>query len=169
MSRSRPQLRLRPRPSRPYSAPTKMPDRMLCASSDALGSVKPGMARRSASVGEQPGAAGRHLLRPDDDPLAVLHLLDAHQVVAEIAHAVETELALDGVDAVGLEEGADLLVVEALAADDAGLEDLPGGPRGRRLRLDRGVGEAGLGRALPVEAGELGAARVRDERLLVLE
>src|SRR3954465_11787991 len=111
-----------------------MPERTLCASSDALGSEKPGMGRaldplRQASVGEQLGAAGRHFLRPDHDPLAVLDLLDAHQVVAEVADAVEAELALDRVDAVGLEPGADLLVVEALRPVDAGLENLPGGPR----------------------------------------
>src|SRR5206468_8272049 len=107
------------------------------------------------SVRLQLRAARRDFLRPDDDPVAVLRLLDAHQVVAEVADAVEAELALDGVDAVRLQPGRDRLVVEALGRDDAGLEDLPGGVRRRRLRLDRRVGEAGLGRALAVQLDEL--------------
>src|SRR5438445_1260164 len=108
MSRKRPQLRLRPRPIRPYSAPTKTPDRMLCDSSDALGSVNPDI---GCSGGQQLGAAGSDFLRPDHDPVAVLHLLDTHQVVAEVAGPVEAQLALQCVDLVRLQPGADRLVV----------------------------------------------------------
>src|SRR5689334_14906531 len=137
-----------------------MPERTLCASSVALGSVNPGIAgpsaRRARSVRLQLRAAGGHFLRPDDDPVAVLHLLDAHQVVAEVAGAVEAELALDRVDTVGLQPGRDRLVVEALGRVDAGLEDLPRGIRRRRLRLDRRIGETGLGRALAIELDEFG-------------
>src|SRR5664280_530065 len=136
MRRSSPQLRLRPSPINPYSAPTKMPERMLCASSEALGSVNADMRDAARSVGHQPGATGSEFLRPDDDPVAVLDLLDAHQVVAEVAEAVEAQLALDGVDPVRLQPRGDGLVVEALGRDDAGLEDLPCRVRGGRLGLD---------------------------------
>jgi hypothetical protein len=79
----------------------------------------------------------RRLLRADRDPAAVLHLLDAHQVVAVVRRPVEAQLALDRVDAVGLDPVADLLVVEAVAALDARLEDLPRRERRGGLRLDR--------------------------------
>src|SRR5437899_4630004 len=120
MSRSNPQLRLRPRPISPYSAPTKTPERMDWDSSDRLGSVKPDM-----SGGDQLGTTSCNLLRPNDHPLAILDLLDAHQVVAEVADAVEAQLALQRVDLVRLQVGRDGLVVQALGVDDAGLQDLP--------------------------------------------
>src|SRR5207237_3354166 len=123
----------------------KMPERTLCDSSEALGSVNADMP--AALEGEDLRAAGGHLLRPYDHPVPVLHLLDAHQVVAEVAGAVEAQLALDGVDAIRLEPGRNRLVVEALGRGDAGLEDLPSGVRSGGLGLDRRVAQAGLGGA----------------------
>ena len=89
------------------------PDSADCASSVALGNVMrnrplralrltrprrpPGT--RIASLHLQRGALRRVLLGIDGDPASVLHLLDAHQVVAVVARAVEAQLALDGVDA----------------------------------------------------------------------
>jgi hypothetical protein len=120
---------------------------MLCASSVALGQVKPGIRGVCSESAAAQGAIRRAVPLTSRGQttthFAVLHLLDPHQVVAEVADAVEAELALDRVDAVRLQEGADLRVLQAPRADHAGLEDLPRRPGGGRLRLDRRVGEAG--------------------------
>src|SRR6186713_1775356 len=131
----------------------KTPDSALCASSVALGRFTANLPRaeRLGSLRAERRARRGELLRVDRHPAAVLHLLDAHQVVAVVRRAVEAQLALDRVDAVGLDPVADLLVVEAVAALDAGLEDLPRRERRGGLRLDRGVGNARLRGALVVE------------------
>ena len=155
-----------PGPSSPYSAPTKMPDRMDCASSVALGQRHRSQAPRVCSLA--PGAAT--FLRPHHDPLAVLHLLDAHQVVAVVAGAVEAQLALDGVDPVRLEPGRRSPCRRGSWS--------PTTPASRICQAvydaaacvsTDGVGQAGLGRALVVELDELGGARVVGERRLLLE
>ncbi len=64
---------------------------------------------READIGrqrrDQLGAGRGELRRPHHHPLAVLHLLDAHQVVAVVDGAVEAQRSLDGVDTVLLQPG----------------------------------------------------------------
>src|SRR5450631_2491110 len=124
------------------------PDRADCASSVKLGNVMPddalrGSGRRNASCAPatlallgSARAASLHLQRRalcgvllgiDGDPAAILHLLDAHQVVTIIAGTVEAQVALDGIDAVFLDPRRDRLVVEAVGAAHSRFEDLPRG------------------------------------------
>jgi len=66
-------------------------------------------------------------------------------------------------------EGSVILVVEAAGAAHAGFEDLPGRIRGRRLHLDRRVGNAGLRCALVIELDEFRCAGRTGERRVLLE
>src|SRR5512132_373471 len=97
----------------------KTPDSADCASSVALGNATVSARRVPALLHQQARARRRVLLRIDGDPAAVLHLLDTHQVIAVIARAVETQLALDRVDAVLLQVRGDRLIVQASGALDA--------------------------------------------------
>ena len=123
----------------------------------------------SSSPGRHLRAGRGELGRVDDHPFAVLHLLDAHQVVAVVGGSVEAQRTLDGLDAVLLQPVGHGLVVQALGGGDGGFQDLPGRERSRGLHLHRGVGEVGLGRALAVGLDELGGARARAERRVFLE
>src|SRR3954465_5603499 len=98
------------------------PDSADCASSVALG-------RFTLLLHAQRRTGRRVVLGPDRDPVTVLHLLHAHQVVAVVARSVEAQLALDRVDAVRLDVRADRLVIEASGALHTRLEDLPRGVR----------------------------------------
>src|SRR5215208_7766461 len=91
--RSSPQLRPSPSPSSPYSAPANTPESTDCASSVQLGKL-------IASARDHLHAGGCEFRRIDDLPLAVLHLLDAHQVVTVVRRPVEAQRPLDGFDAV---------------------------------------------------------------------
>src|SRR5690242_21943137 len=126
----------------------KTPDSADCASSVALGSVTAACAR---SLDREARAGRRVLLRPYRHPVAVLHLLDAHEVVAVVARAVEVQPAGDGVHLVLLEPRPDRLVVEAACAADPGFEDLPRCVRRRGLHLDARVRDAGFRRPLVIE------------------
>src|ERR1019366_5422983 len=101
-----------PRPSRPYRLPMNTPDGADCASRVKLGNVMPDAAPRGAGRCNATRAQSRAQLGParvaslhlqrralcgvllgiHGDPAPVLHLLDAHQVVAVIARAVEAQL-----------------------------------------------------------------------------
>src|SRR5262245_27591835 len=96
---------VKPRPSKPYSEPMKTPERTDCARSVALGSVIARKAVASSGFLAQLELGTRlgDFLRPDDDPGAVLHLLDPHQVVAVIVRPVEAQCSLDRRDLVLLD------------------------------------------------------------------
>src|SRR5450755_3788156 len=137
---SSPHDRPTPRPSRPYRLPMNTPDRADCASSVELGKFIAREASRGAGRGSAPRGplraqrgparvASLHLQRRalcgellgiHGDPAAVLHLLDAHQVVAIVAGTVEAQVALNGIDAVFLDPRGDRLVVETAGAAHAG-------------------------------------------------
>src|SRR5450755_2374875 len=127
---SSPHDRPTPRPSRPYRLPMNTPDRADCASSVKLGKFMTNEASRGAGRGSTPRGPQRaqrgparvaslhlqrralcgELLGIHGDPAAVLHLLDAHQVVSVVAGAVEAQVALDSVDTVLLDPRGDRLV-----------------------------------------------------------
>src|SRR5438477_13189213 len=67
---------------------------------------------RLMSGHDQLGAGRRHVLWPDDDPAAVLHLLHAHQVVAAVVGSVEAQHAVDRPDLIFLQPAGENLVVE---------------------------------------------------------
>src|SRR5215467_15133872 len=83
-------------------------DDCSCATAPSCGGATP------FSGDDQLRAWRGDCLRPHDDPLAVLHLLHTHQIVAVVAWPVEAQLALDRVDGVGLQPLRQHLVIEAL-------------------------------------------------------
>src|SRR6185436_6502213 len=91
--RRKPHERLSPSPSRPYSPPTNIPDRIDCARSVRLGSRVTRTLHTHRADGPDaaviPAARSRplelrtrrrELLRPDHDPLPVLHLLHLGEI-----------------------------------------------------------------------------------------
>src|ERR1022692_5305748 len=161
---SSPHDRPTPKPSRPYRLPMKRPDRADCASSVALGNVMPDAVLQRSWRGNASGGPSRaqrgpapvaslHLQRRArcgvllgiyGDPAPVLHLLDAHQVVAVIARAIEAQVALDGVDPVFLDPRGDRFVVEAVGTAHAGFENLPRSVGSGSLDFDRRIRDARL-------------------------
>src|SRR3546814_12264971 len=72
-----------------------------------------------------------------DLPLAVLHLLDLHQVVAVVAGAVKTQATVDGFHTVLAQESGNRLVIQAVGAAPAGFQHQLGRVRRRGMQLDR--------------------------------
>src|SRR5438067_7379978 len=142
----------------------KIPEASDCARSARLGTAR-------SLWREQLRPGGGELLRPHDEPFAVLQLL--YLVEASAGHVIARRLpaqrADDRIDRMLLQPGRERLVLDAFGAVDRRLERLPGGEGARRLQLDRVVRQAGLGGALVVRLHEGGGDRVVGERRVLLE
>src|SRR5207248_5806384 len=132
----------------------------IAEASDCAKTARLGTARSLWREQLRPG--GGELLRPHDEPFAVLQLL--YLVEPRAGHVIARRLPAQGaddrVDRVLLEPGSEGLVIDAFGAVDRRLERLPRGEGARGLQLDRVVRQAGLGGALVVRLHEGGGDRV---------
>src|SRR5688572_23620422 len=185
MTLSMPQVSDSPKAMTANRPPTRIPE--MAAWTKIIGSSRPPFRVRRRPTRDDAGPrgsagsaawaeqrCGRPILRPDDDPVAVLDLPEGLRGRPEVvALRIERELPMErGVHAALVQRVADgLLVVDGPGCLNALRDDLPRGPRAGGLRLEHGVRERGrLGAGLEVrdEVADL-IAHVGEDRLVRLE